>query len=65
MGFLDKARQFASKNPDKVKQGLEKAGDAINERTGGKYADAIDKATDVAADTLGGGAPAAEEEGRA
>lgn len=65
MGFLDKAKQFASKNPDKVKQGLDKAGDAVNERTDGKYADKIDKATDVASDKLGGDSPAAEDEGRA
>ncbi|APT91537.1 hypothetical protein CSPHI_11825 [Corynebacterium sphenisci DSM 44792] len=65
MGFLDKAKQFASENPDKVKQGLDKAADAVNERTGGKYADKIDKATEVASDKLGGEAPAAEDEGRA
>ena len=48
MGFLDKLKQQANtaagKHGDKIVGGLEKAGDAVNKRTGGKYADQVTKA---------------------
>ncbi|MFC3850663.1 antitoxin [Corynebacterium hansenii] len=55
MSLIDKAKDFIDKNPDKVRQGIEKAGDVIDERTGGKYADKIDRVQEEAAKRLGGG----------
>lgn len=54
MGFIDKAKDFVSKNPDKVRQGIDKAGDAFDQRTGGKYADKVDRVQDEANKRLGG-----------
>lgn len=53
MSFIDKAKNFASKNPDKVRQAVEKVGDEIDKRTGGKYADKIDRVQAEAAKRLG------------
>ncbi|MFC3850662.1 antitoxin [Corynebacterium hansenii] len=55
MGIFDKAKQFAADNPDKVSQGIDKAGDAIDERTGGKHSEQIDKAQDAARKHLADG----------
>jgi len=38
MRFLDKVKNFARKNPDKVDSALTKAGDTFDKRTGGKHA---------------------------
>lgn len=54
MGIFDKAKQFADDNPDKVNQGIDKAGDAIDQRTGGKHAEHVDKAQDAARKRFGG-----------
>ena len=65
MGFLDKAKEFAGKNPDKVKSGIDKAGDMFDEKTGGKHAQHTDKVQDKANDFLTGGsddAPAGEDQ---
>lgn len=48
MGFLDKAKGLLSKNADKVEQAIDKAGDAVDEKTGGKYSEHVDKAQDAA-----------------
>ena len=54
MGFLDKAKEFAGKNPDKVQSGIDKAGDMFDEKTGGKHAEHVDKAQDAARKRFGG-----------
>ncbi len=54
MGIFDKAKQFAEDNPDKVNQGIDKAGDLVDERTGGKHSEQVDKAQDAARKHLGG-----------
>lgn len=46
MGLLDKIKGMLSGNADKVKDGVDKAGDMIDEKTGGKYADKVDMAQD-------------------
>ncbi len=48
MGFLDKAKDLLSKNADKVDQAIEKAGDFVDDKTEGKYADTVDKVQDAA-----------------
>lgn len=51
MGMMDniagKAKDLASQNKDKVDQGLDLAGDKINEATGDKYADHVEKGKDM------------------
>ena len=63
MGIFDKAKDFASNNPDKVGQGIDKAGDMIDEKTGGKYTSQVDQGQDFARGQFGAGqaeAPAPE-----
>jgi hypothetical protein len=55
VGLTDKAKDFADKHDEKIDQGLEKAGDAASERTGGKYDDKIDKGVDQAQQRTGQG----------
>ena len=50
MGFLDKAKDLAGEHSDLVKQGIEKAEDAVDSATKGKYSSQIDSAGDKAAD---------------
>jgi len=44
MGLLDKIKGLIGGNADKVKQGIDKAGDMVDEKTGGKFSDKIDMA---------------------
>ncbi|MEU7903439.1 antitoxin [Actinoplanes sp. NPDC049118] len=55
MGLLDKAKELAAKHDDKVDQGLEKAGDQIDARTGGKYDEHVAKGVDEAQRRTGAG----------
>lgn len=57
-GFADKAKEMAGEHPEQVDQGIEKAGDAVDDRTGGEHAEQVDRAQDAARDQLGGGAGA-------
>ncbi len=47
MGFLDKLKNLASKNADKVETAIDKAGDIVDQKTQGKYADKVDKVQDA------------------
>ncbi|MEV0902783.1 antitoxin [Actinoplanes sp. NPDC049802] len=53
--FLDKAQKFADQHDEQVDQGLEKAGDQIDRRTGDKYSDQIDRGVDEAQQRTGEG----------
>ncbi|MDR7276857.1 antitoxin [Catenuloplanes atrovinosus] len=53
--FLQKADDFADKHDKQVDQGLEKAGDMADQRTGGKHADQIDRGVDEAQKRTGAG----------
>ena len=55
MSFMDKAKDLADQHDDKVDQGLEKAGDQVDERTGNKYSSQIDKGVDQAQQRTGEG----------
>ena len=55
MGFMDKAKDFADKHDEQVDQGIDKAGDQIDDRTGNKHSDQIDKGVDQAQARTGGG----------
>jgi uncharacterized protein YjbJ (UPF0337 family) len=48
MSFLDKAKEAVEKNLDKVEGAIDKAGDFVDEKTGGKFADSVDKVQDAA-----------------
>jgi antitoxin protein of toxin-antitoxin system len=53
--FVDKAKDLAGQHPDQVDQGVDKLGDAVDQRTGGKHAEQVDKAQDAVRDRLGRG----------
>jgi hypothetical protein len=55
MSFMDKAKDLAGKHDEQVDQGLEKAGDQVDERTGNKYSSQIDKGVDQAQQRTGEG----------
>lgn len=44
MGLLDKIKGMLGGNVDKVKDGVDKVGDMVDEKTGGKFTDKIDMA---------------------
>jgi hypothetical protein len=48
MGFLDKVKDLASKNADKVDMAIEKAGDMVDKKTQGKYTGQVDKVQEAA-----------------
>ncbi len=43
MGFLDKIKNLASKNADKVETAIDKAGDIVDQKTQGKYASQVEQ----------------------
>ncbi|MFD7155699.1 antitoxin [Kribbella sp. NPDC059898] len=51
-GLKEKAADLIDGHEDQVAQGLDKAGDFVDEKTGGKYGDQIDKGVDVAKDQV-------------
>jgi hypothetical protein len=48
MAFLDKLKTVLSKNADKVDSAIDKAGDLVDKKTQGKYAQHVDKAQSTA-----------------
>ncbi|HVX46290.1 MAG TPA: antitoxin [Mycobacteriales bacterium] len=59
MGFLDdakdKAKDLMGGHEDQVDEGLDKAGDFADDKTGGKFSDQIDSGKDQASEFLSGG----------
>jgi hypothetical protein len=55
MGFLDKAKDFADQHDKQVDEGIEKAGEQVDQRTGNKYDSQIDKGVDMAQEHTGDG----------
>lgn len=53
MGFLDKVKSKLSGHEGQIGKGLDKAGEVIDQKTGGKHTDQIDSAVDKAKDALG------------
>lgn len=47
-GMVDKGKNLAAENSDKIDDVVEKAGDFIDNKTGGKYSEQIDKAQEAA-----------------
>jgi hypothetical protein len=48
MSIMDKMKDLLGKHGDKVDKVVEKAGDMVDQKTGGKYADKVDKAQEQA-----------------
>ena len=53
MGLFDRAKELADKHADKVEGAIDKVADVVDEKTGGKYADKIDKGVDAAKGFIG------------
>ena len=54
-GFMDKAKDLADQHDDQVDQGLDKAADFADQKTGGKYDQQIDRGVDAAQERTGDG----------
>lgn len=54
-GFMDRAKEFADQHDEQVDQGLEKAGDFADQRTGGQRSEQIDRGVDFAQERTGEG----------
>ena len=52
MGLMDKIKGFFGQHDEKVEGAIDNAGDFVDDKTGGKYADHVDKAQDTANDTF-------------
>lgn len=55
MGIFDRAKDLAREHSDKVEGATEKAADVIDEKTGGKHSEQIEKGKEAVNDFLGGG----------
>jgi MT0933-like antitoxin protein len=53
--LADEAKKFAGEHSDQVKEGLEKAGDFVDEKTGNRFGDQIKKGEEQAENYLGDG----------
>jgi len=51
--IVGQARRYAAKNPERVTSGLDRVGDAVNSRTGGKHEATVTKAKDAVGKALG------------
>ena len=54
-GFMDKAGEMAEEHDDKVDEGLERAGEFADERTGDRYSEQIDRGVDFGQEHTGEG----------
>jgi hypothetical protein len=55
MSFADKAKDVAGRHDKQVDEGIEKAGDQIDDRTGNRHSAQIDKGVDQAQQRTGAG----------
>jgi hypothetical protein len=53
VGFLDDAEKLVDEHDEQVDAAIEKAADLADDRTGGKYADQVDRAQDFAEERTG------------
>ncbi|HEY5784235.1 MAG TPA: antitoxin [Microlunatus sp.] len=61
MGIFDKAKDLLNEHNDKVDQGIDKAAELIDQKTGGQHTEQIDQAAEQAKQTMdnAGGQPPA------
>jgi antitoxin protein of toxin-antitoxin system len=62
MGILDKVKGLLSQNADKVEMAIDKAGEFVDAKTQGKYADTIHKVAEEAKKASGSADSAAAGE---
>lgn len=55
MNMFDDAKKFVDEHDEQVDQVLDKAGDIVNEKTGGQYGDQIEQGVNFAQQQTGGG----------
>lgn len=53
--FMDQAREYVNKQDEQVDRGIAKAGDMVNERTGGRYKEHVDRGVDMMRSRTGEG----------
>ena len=54
MRLFDKVKGLAGKHADKVEDAIDKAADVVDDKTGGRYAEQIDKGAEAAKDFVAG-----------
>ena len=52
MGIFDKAKDALSEHSEQADAGIERAGDFVDDKTGNKYAEHVDKGQDLASDRV-------------
>jgi hypothetical protein len=52
MGLMDKIKGMFGQHSEKIEGGIDKAGDVVDDKTGGKYEGQVDKAQDTTKDAL-------------
>lgn len=52
MGILDSIKGLFGKHEETIDGGVDKAADAVDDKTGGKYSEHVDTATDKAHDVI-------------
>lgn len=52
--FVDKAKDLAAEHEDKVSDGIDKAAEMVDEKTGGNYSDKIEEGAEKAKDFVEG-----------
>ncbi|GAA2135860.1 hypothetical protein GCM10009760_14870 [Kitasatospora kazusensis] len=62
MSMFDKIKSMLSGHEDTVRQGVDKAGDAFDDKTQGKYSGQVDSAQQKINEQLGSQAPPTSEE---
>ena len=53
MGIFDKAKDLAGDHADDIDGAVDKAAEAADEKTGGKYSDQVEQGADFAKDKAG------------
>ncbi len=53
MGLLDKAKGLLGQHDEKVESALDKVAEVVDEKTGGKHTDKIEKGVDAAKGFIG------------
>lgn len=62
--FVDKAKEFVGQHPDQADKGMEKAGEAADEKTGGRYSEQIQQGEQRARDYMGTGGQSGGQPGQ-
>ncbi|QLQ15596.1 MAG: antitoxin [Micropruina sp.] len=60
MGFVDKIKDAAAAHADQVNEGIDKAGDFVDDKTGGQYAGQVDQAQEFLKDQIAPDKPVGE-----